>query len=227
MLILYGRWKGLPIRLGMDIVAPCVMVGLALGRIGCLLNGCCWGQTCDPHAVPWAITFPYDSPPYVEQFDNGNGPLAEHVPPLLTEERTTRDGEVVTVLKDKADLAKDPALAAVARNSRSLPVHPSQVYESLTAALIAAICLAFFTLRRSAGQVFALMVILYSVGRFVLETVRVEPAVRMFGLDWNFSYSMWVAALTFVGGIALWVAFAVFYKPVPVADAPAGATAPA
>src|SRR5262249_44675857 len=29
-----------------DIVAPTVCIGLAVGRIGCLLNGCCYGQMC-------------------------------------------------------------------------------------------------------------------------------------------------------------------------------------
>jgi len=29
-----------------DIVAPCVLLGLAFGRVGCFLNGCCWGDVC-------------------------------------------------------------------------------------------------------------------------------------------------------------------------------------
>src|SRR6476661_1484470 len=42
-LIAYGWYKRVPLRLGMDIIAPCLMVGLGLGRIGCYLNGCCYG----------------------------------------------------------------------------------------------------------------------------------------------------------------------------------------
>ena len=41
--IAYGLWKRIPIRLGMDILAPCIMIGLGFGRIGCFLNGCCLG----------------------------------------------------------------------------------------------------------------------------------------------------------------------------------------
>jgi len=48
----------------LDAVAPAVAVGIAVGRFGCLLNGCCWGAPTD---VPWAITFPYGSIPHVEQ----------------------------------------------------------------------------------------------------------------------------------------------------------------
>ncbi len=60
-------------RMYMDIVAPSVMLGLAFGRLGCLLNGCCWGGLCvDAHnqaALPWAIEFPFSSPAYVRQWE--------------------------------------------------------------------------------------------------------------------------------------------------------------
>src|SRR5437879_5810495 len=45
-LIAYAKIKRIPLRLGMDIIAPCLMVGLGFGRIGCFLNGCCYGETC-------------------------------------------------------------------------------------------------------------------------------------------------------------------------------------
>jgi phosphatidylglycerol:prolipoprotein diacylglycerol transferase len=37
-----------------DASAPAVALGQAIGRIGCLAAGCCWGQECHQ---PWAITF--------------------------------------------------------------------------------------------------------------------------------------------------------------------------
>ena len=39
-----------------DIVAPGLAVGLACGRIGCFLAGCCFGAECGPD-FPFAITF--------------------------------------------------------------------------------------------------------------------------------------------------------------------------
>jgi phosphatidylglycerol:prolipoprotein diacylglycerol transferase len=39
----------------MDVVAPGAAVGLAIGRIGCLLAGCCFGSVCH---LPWAIQYP-------------------------------------------------------------------------------------------------------------------------------------------------------------------------
>ena len=47
-----------------DLIAPSLMIGLAFGRIGCLLNGCCFGGQCD---LPWAVTFPEGSPPFQRQ----------------------------------------------------------------------------------------------------------------------------------------------------------------
>ncbi len=43
-----------------DLIAPCAALGLALGRVGCLLNGCCYGNVaCEscPH-----ISFPISAP---------------------------------------------------------------------------------------------------------------------------------------------------------------------
>lgn len=41
-----------------DIIVPSVFVGVGFGRIGCLLNGCCYGAMT---TVPWAIQFPRNS----------------------------------------------------------------------------------------------------------------------------------------------------------------------
>jgi phosphatidylglycerol---prolipoprotein diacylglyceryl transferase len=69
-LALYGRWFArreprLSVRLYLDLLAPIAMWGLAFGRAGCFLNGCCWGGLCtDPHthqALPWGVTFPFSS----------------------------------------------------------------------------------------------------------------------------------------------------------------------
>jgi len=63
----------LPLLAMADLVAPSLVVGLAFGRVGCLLNGCCFGGVAD---VPWAVTFPqagqsHYSPPYAAQLAHG------------------------------------------------------------------------------------------------------------------------------------------------------------
>jgi phosphatidylglycerol:prolipoprotein diacylglycerol transferase len=48
-----------------DLAGVAVPLGLAFGRMGCLLAGCCFGAECD---LPWALSFPPHSPASEEQF---------------------------------------------------------------------------------------------------------------------------------------------------------------
>jgi phosphatidylglycerol:prolipoprotein diacylglycerol transferase len=43
-----------------DCVAPGLLLGLAIGRVGCFLNGCCYGGPCE---LPWAVQFPAGTAP--------------------------------------------------------------------------------------------------------------------------------------------------------------------
>ena len=45
-----------------DLAAPSLALGYIFGRIGCFLNGCCYGGVCD---LPWAIRFPDEHVPGV------------------------------------------------------------------------------------------------------------------------------------------------------------------
>ena len=56
-LIIYVKAKKLPVWVLADAVAPAVMVGLMFGRLGCFLNGCCWGGVCE-ESFPFAVRFP-------------------------------------------------------------------------------------------------------------------------------------------------------------------------
>lgn len=51
-----------------DIVITSVFIGMAFGRIGCLLNGCCYGDLC---TLPWALTFPAGSVPFDAEVHRG------------------------------------------------------------------------------------------------------------------------------------------------------------
>ena len=53
-LIGYCLIKRLSILRVADLFAPSVMIAYAIGRIGCLLNGCCYGA---PTTMPWGIRF--------------------------------------------------------------------------------------------------------------------------------------------------------------------------
>jgi len=56
------------LRLG-DVIMPCLFLGIFFGRLGCLLNGCCYGGRCEDNA--WALHFPKGSPVYEEQLQSG------------------------------------------------------------------------------------------------------------------------------------------------------------
>jgi phosphatidylglycerol---prolipoprotein diacylglyceryl transferase len=47
-----------------DRLAPHVGIGAAITRIGCFLNGCCYGKVTD---LPWAVVFPIGSPVHINQ----------------------------------------------------------------------------------------------------------------------------------------------------------------
>ena len=65
---IFLRWKKLPLWKIADVLAPSIALGSVFGRIGCLLNGCCYGRACD---LPWAIRFPKDSVPFMALVEKG------------------------------------------------------------------------------------------------------------------------------------------------------------
>ena len=157
-ILLFIRKHRLPVLATFDLIAPSMMVGLALGRIGCFLNGCCYGG---PTSLPWGVRFPAGSPPYADQIASG-------------------------------------ALGSASHPAYSLPVHPTQLYSSITAALIAAVLWTYYPFRRRDGQVIGLMLAIYPISRFLEEIIRTdEPAVFGTGLSisQNISLAVFVAAV--------------------------------
>jgi phosphatidylglycerol:prolipoprotein diacylglycerol transferase len=186
--ILYGIYKKFPIRPGLDFVAPGLMVGLAFGRLGCFLNGCCHGQECE---LPWAVQFPYYSNAYVEQ----------KIIPADPQLHKLSNGEIHP--RSPSEIASSPALVTAAAAEKSHPVHPAQLYSSFNAFLIAAVCLAYQSLPHVAGRAFALMLILKGITRFLLEMLRTEP--RVLG---PLSFSMVVSIGLVAAGLLLWIILA-------------------
>jgi len=55
----YFSWtRKIPFGTMTDFVAPGAFLGYAIGRIGCFMNGCCYGYAVDRSRVPWACRFP-------------------------------------------------------------------------------------------------------------------------------------------------------------------------
>ncbi len=56
-LVWYAKRRGMPFLQITDTLAAPLALGLAIGRWGCLMGGCCYGKACD---LPWAIHYPHD-----------------------------------------------------------------------------------------------------------------------------------------------------------------------
>ena len=255
---IFMRRNGLPVLRTFDILAPAMALGSAIGRIGCLLNGCCFGNVTD---VSWGIVFPVGSPAHVRQVAHGDVFLyglkfAEdnngHRMFVIAE--VLRDCEADACgLKPKMRLRGIPidfegnavlwepaTLRAVAAElvrtqmlmpdkkirldfftdesytkatpfwldptpSEVLPVHPTQIYSSVLALLLCGTLLFLGRLQlfqRRAGLVFAMFMILYSVGRFCIEIIRTDED-SFFGTGLTVSQNVCIAVC--LVGIVLFV----------------------
>jgi len=263
-------WRSrLSIRWYLDIIAPSAALGMGLGRIGCFLNGCCWGGVCTE--VPWSMRFPFGSGPSVQQWTDrvpGAGlpeELLYFAPPGAFAEPyaaqpITRDihrisenemnkvqeaaraaaAELVP-LNEKLNQAQNPEererlreqlrlmrrrqvaaltqnidvrtqmkkhglslaeLKELARQHPSLPVHPAQLYSAITLCLLAVLLSAVYWRRTRDGQVICTMFLVEPWTRWLIEVVRPDNPVDIFGV---FTISQFLAiCLTVVALIGFW-----------------------
>jgi phosphatidylglycerol:prolipoprotein diacylglycerol transferase len=149
-----GWWKTA------DLAAPGIMLGLFFGRLGCFLNGCCYGK----RTASWiGVVFPRGGSAWRAQFDAGLIPVT----------------------------------------AESLPVHPTQLYESLACFVVFLILYYIVRPRRRAyGQVFGAMLVLYAIARSICEIFRDDDRGVLFG--W-LSTSQIISLPLFVAGVALLV----------------------
>jgi phosphatidylglycerol---prolipoprotein diacylglyceryl transferase len=258
-MVLFVRKHRLPLLATADLLAPSLMLGLALGRVGCLLNGCCFGGPCD---LPWAVTFPLGSPPYERQvFEKKTPGLGQLLGMTLAERPaspSTVDWVEADSPADKAGLRSGdriqriagfavrdsaeayPLLLDVLRHQdafvietvdgrrlelthlptapRSLPIHPAQGYSAINALLICLFLLAYDPFRRRDGELFALMLTIYPITRFLLEIIRTDESA-VFGTGMSISQN--VSLLILLAMLGLWAY--VLRQPRGIAFAPAHA----
>ena len=113
-----------------DLIAPALPVAHAVARLGCLLNGCCFGR-------PWS------------GFCSVRYPM---------------DGNAVAEIQASKGL--------IEAGAPSLPVIPVQFLESLWCLAIAGLILWLERRRILSGARFILYVLLYTIGRILLECLR-------------------------------------------------------
>ncbi|MHB9093134.1 MAG: prolipoprotein diacylglyceryl transferase [Eubacteriales bacterium] len=114
----YVREKKLPFWSLVDVVAPPLALGYGIVRIGCFLNGCCYGK---PTTSSIGVIFPYlEGTPYLDQ----------------------------------------------------VPRYPTQLFSSLIGFILFGLLLYLWRKKRFDGQVFLVFLIMYTIGRSVVEYFR-------------------------------------------------------
>jgi phosphatidylglycerol:prolipoprotein diacylglycerol transferase len=95
--LLFWGIRRFPFAPMLDVAAPAIAIGVALGRIGCFLNGCCYGDTCD---LPWAVSFPQGTLPWMDQVRGGllDVSAARSLPVHPTQLYSALDGLILTGL---------------------------------------------------------------------------------------------------------------------------------
>ncbi len=170
-----------------DVAVPSLASGLLITRIGCYLFGCDFGKRLSDTSPSWLKklgTFP-------------------HWP-----EHTLASGDGSPAFVRHLDLFRGTPLGSeVLKANASLPVHPTQIYESLVGLLLLGLLLWQRKNQKFRGQIFFLFTFAYGAARFVLEVLRDDtergsfgPAIREHLL---ISGALLLFALAFTFGIAL------------------------
>ncbi|KAA5543874.1 prolipoprotein diacylglyceryl transferase [Roseiconus nitratireducens] len=247
-LVVYGSFIGgflafalftvrrhLPILRFGDVIVPALFLGVFFGRIGCLLNGCCYGGRCEPD---WAsLRFPPITKVYQEQLSSGEllgmtidpstGIIESVAPESTAAELGIQPGDLYQGGEfDRRPLETAPetvpaedvqrgwimrvsgkthVLSPEQLPAAALPVRAAQPISSVSS-LILCLALCFASLFiRREGALMFLGFASYAVLRFVLEIVRVDEAGQF---NTTLSISQWVSLVVFGISIVglIWVA---------------------
>ncbi len=135
-----------------DVAVPSLASGLLITRIGCYLFGCDFGKRL-PETAPQFLqklgTFPHWA---AGTLDSGDG-----APAFVRHMELYRG----------SDLAKQ-----LIKTNASLPVHPTQIYESLCGLVLLALLLWQRKSQKFRGQIFFTFAFGYGFLRFLLEIIR-------------------------------------------------------
>ncbi len=257
-----------------DIIAPCAALGLCLGRFGCFLNGCCYGnvaaQDCPKVHFPLSSPARYDLTRQGLQTAAGFTTVGDGVPVVVQRVEPgspawaagLRDGDTIlkaddremkirvlvregdkihpytfgdveTYLRSKESYEQDghhvvreifdPLTAYLVDNwprgkidlaltvrhkggkeevlpafePETLGLHPTQLYESISMALLFLVLMAYYPFKGRNGEVMVLFMLGYAVHRFLNEILRKDTDPVAFGmtLSQNGSIVVFLGAL--------------------------------
>lgn len=209
VIILYLQYHKLPIRQYLDILAIGLLIALAFGRIGCFLNGCCYGK---PTKCPVAVKFPYAAPAYRSQVSSD---LARNrqMPYLELPEDffliASDNGSWSRQLKPFDELTWEQKVLVKSGPFQCLSVYPTQLYSSAGALFCGFILFGFWRRMQNSpqpstgfirpGSIFGLMFLVYGLFRFFIEFLRDD---NPFEFD-KLTVSQNISAVMIILGIVL------------------------
>ncbi len=155
--LIYCRLRKISFRRLADIIAPPMVAGLFLGKIGCFLAGCCWGKP-TPAQSPWGIMFPEKSDVMTNQW-------------LTFVDFPEQWESLMSHLGYPID------------TSPSIPVYATQMFEAtgLLLLLIAVLVMERRRFHMLDGCLFATFMLLYTAGYFLMGFLRddTNPILRL------------------------------------------------
>ena len=208
----------------LDAIAPSLLIGVAVAKIGCLLSGCCAGRECPPK---WGIQYPYGSLVYWHQWQSG---MIDPPAPLLRtdaegRDRLLGDGTWLSAQREAPPPAlvehgqehglSVAALLDMVASQRSLPVWPVPVWYIITASLLWIVAEIVFRRTRQVGWTMGFVLVAYAAMRLGFDGF-VAPTGR---LALNPTISQLNAVAIAVIGIALLITCLLRRRACPV---PAG-----
>ncbi|NPC50949.1 prolipoprotein diacylglyceryl transferase [Corallococcus sp. AB032C] len=165
---LFARRHGLDFLRLADVCIPTVSLGQCLGRLGCFSAGCCWGDMAGSHSHT-GVTFP------------GSG-LAQDLFGQLGRASSlaygSQAGDDRFVVEATGQVLHEWAPGAVrisdwvAQHGTTLPVYPTQLFESVGQLVLFVALLYARRIRRFHGHIFALWLMAYAVLRTTVELFR-------------------------------------------------------
>ena len=172
----YVKRKGIPPIHVMDAVAPALIMGYAVGRLGCHFSGDGdWGIVNELAKPSWFIL-----PDWMWAYDYPRNVLESGVP---------IEGCVGKIC-----------------NRLAQPVYPTPIYEVFFSLIIFAILWMLRKRIKIAGMIFFIYCILNGIERFWIEKIRVNDKIQLMGMELSQAeiISVLVFALGIIGCLVLW-----------------------
>jgi len=182
-----------------DVVAPAIMLGLAFGRVGCTMNGCCWGKIPDKF-----VTKPVSKEN--EVLIGRTIPILSYLtirfPPPKTEEFQTTEGIVRKEIIPESPVHEAQRSAGlISENEWTLPVYATEPLNIVKALLLCLLVLIYGRKwKKYRGDEILFLGVIYPIGRFLTEFLRGDNKPEyLFGLTVSQSVGIFVAfgCLTF------------------------------